>query len=180
MKNIYVGNLPFESTQSQLEELFAPFVRLLDEGTPEGPGTLYPRMPQAPRRLLAAHQGFLHTIAFSRRTHRVMPTYQYRCKKCAHEFEEIQRFADEPLVQCPQCKENALVRLIGGAGLVFKGSGFYLTDYKNKSSADPSAAPAKPKPPAETGGASKPSDASPAPPPSKGGDSSSSSSTPKE
>lgn len=62
-----------------------------------------------------------------------MPTYVYRCKACAHEFEELQKFSDEPLKVCPNCQKPQLVRIIGGAGLVFKGSGFYLTDYKNKS-----------------------------------------------
>ena len=63
-----------------------------------------------------------------------MPTYDYRCNSCKHEFEEIQRFSEPTLVKCPSCGANALVRIIGGAGLVFKGSGFYLTDYKNKQS----------------------------------------------
>jgi putative FmdB family regulatory protein len=108
-----------------------------------------------------------------------MPTYQYRCKACAHEFEEIQRFAEDALVECPSCHAMALVRVIGGAGLVFKGSGFYLTDYKNKSSADPAAPPAKPKPAPDSGAGAKPSEspASPPPPPSKGGESSSPSSS---
>ncbi len=62
-----------------------------------------------------------------------MPTYAYRCRSCSHEFDEIQRFYDKPLVTCPSCRKRKLVRLIGSAGLVFKGSGFYLTDYKNRS-----------------------------------------------
>jgi putative FmdB family regulatory protein len=62
-----------------------------------------------------------------------MPTYVYRCKSCLKEFEELQRFADAPLVKCPSCKKKKLVRVIGRSGLVFKGSGFYLTDYKNTS-----------------------------------------------
>lgn len=63
-----------------------------------------------------------------------MPTYAYRCNSCAYEFEEVQKFADKPLITCPSCKKRKLVRLIGGAGLVFKGSGFYQTDYKNQTS----------------------------------------------
>ena len=59
-----------------------------------------------------------------------MPTYGYRCKACGHEFEEWQAFSADPLVTCPSCKKNALVRVIEGAGLIFKGSGFYLTDYR--------------------------------------------------
>jgi putative FmdB family regulatory protein len=63
-----------------------------------------------------------------------MPTYHYRCKSCKHEFEELQKMSDEPLKVCPSCHKNALVRLFsGGGGLVFKGSGFYITDYKGKS-----------------------------------------------
>jgi putative FmdB family regulatory protein len=61
-----------------------------------------------------------------------MPTYQYRCTACLHEFEEFQSMSDDPLVKCPECKKRKLVRLISGAGLVFKGSGFYLTDYKKR------------------------------------------------
>jgi putative FmdB family regulatory protein len=68
-----------------------------------------------------------------------MPTYHYRCKSCSHEFEEIQKFSDDPLVKCPACRKNKLVRIIGGAGLVFKGSGFYLTDYKKASGTGESA-----------------------------------------
>ena len=64
-----------------------------------------------------------------------MPTYAYRCKSCSHEFEELQRITDDPLKICPSCHKPTLVRIIGGgAGLVFKGSGFYLTDYKKTSS----------------------------------------------
>lgn len=60
-----------------------------------------------------------------------MPTYHYRCRNCSHEFEEFQRISDDPLIACPACKDKALKRIIGsGAGLIFKGSGFYLTDYK--------------------------------------------------
>ncbi|MBN1291990.1 MAG: zinc ribbon domain-containing protein [Candidatus Latescibacteria bacterium] len=62
-----------------------------------------------------------------------MPTYEYRCKKCGHEFEEFQSMTDEPIKICPQCK-GAVERLIGtGAGLIFKGSGFYTTDYRSES-----------------------------------------------
>lgn len=69
-----------------------------------------------------------------------MPTYHYRCKACDHEFEEFQSMADDPLTRCPACRKPKLVRVISGSGLVFKGSGFYLTDYKKQgaSAADPS------------------------------------------
>ena len=63
-----------------------------------------------------------------------MPTYEYVCQKCDHEFEQVQSMLDEPLKKCPACKKAGLKRLVGGgAGLIFKGSGFYITDYKNKS-----------------------------------------------
>src|SRR5260221_7962272 len=63
-----------------------------------------------------------------------MPTYAYRCKNCSHEFEELQRISEPPLTLCPVCGKDALVRMIsGGAGLVFKGSGVYQTDYKKSS-----------------------------------------------
>lgn len=61
-----------------------------------------------------------------------MPTYEYRCKKCGHEFEQFQSMTDEPLKKCSKCK-GAVKRLIStGAGIIFKGSGFYETDYKGK------------------------------------------------
>lgn len=63
-----------------------------------------------------------------------MPTYEYACPKCGHEFEQFQSMRDEPLKKCPKCKKAGVKRLVGGgAGLIFKGSGFYITDYKNKS-----------------------------------------------
>ncbi|MEO6246712.1 MAG: zinc ribbon domain-containing protein [Opitutaceae bacterium] len=63
-----------------------------------------------------------------------MPTYEYACQKCGHEFEQFQSMRDETLKKCPKCKKAALKRLVGGgAGLIFKGTGFYITDYKNKS-----------------------------------------------
>lgn len=62
-----------------------------------------------------------------------MPTYDYKCDNCGHEFETYQSMKDDKLTVCPSCGENTLKRLIGsGSGLIFKGSGFYLTDYKNK------------------------------------------------
>ncbi len=76
-----------------------------------------------------------------------MPTYEYRCKSCSYEMEEFQKISDPPLVNCPSCHKDTLVRLIaGGAGLVFKGSGFYLTDYKKKSTSGDSTKPSSPAP----------------------------------
>ncbi|MDY0082466.1 MAG: zinc ribbon domain-containing protein [Ignavibacteriaceae bacterium] len=60
-----------------------------------------------------------------------MPTYEYKCTKCGHRFEIFQSMKDEPLKICPVCK-GKIKRLIGaGAGPIFKGSGFYQTDYKS-------------------------------------------------
>jgi len=61
---------------------------------------------------------------------RVMPTYEYECQKCHHRFEVFQRITEPPKKTCPQCK-GRVKRLLGtGAGLLFKGSGFYITDYR--------------------------------------------------
>jgi putative FmdB family regulatory protein len=63
-----------------------------------------------------------------------MPTYEYACQKCGHEFEHFQSMSDPLLKKCPKCGKPSLKRLVGaGAGLIFKGSGFYITDYKTKS-----------------------------------------------
>jgi putative FmdB family regulatory protein len=62
-----------------------------------------------------------------------MPTYEYQCKKCNYQFEELQSITARPLVECPNCHTPNLARLIGGGGgMIFKGSGFYQTDYKSK------------------------------------------------
>lgn len=73
-----------------------------------------------------------------------MPTYDYACAKCGHEFEFFQYMSDAPLTKCPKCKKSGVKRLLGtGAGLMFKGSGFYETDFKSKKGAPP-APPAAP------------------------------------
>lgn len=60
-----------------------------------------------------------------------MPTYDYECSACGHRFEELQSFTDSPLTKCPKCKKNKLTRLFGGGGaIIFKGGGFYETDYR--------------------------------------------------
>jgi putative FmdB family regulatory protein len=56
-----------------------------------------------------------------------MPTYEYQCKTCGHHFERVQRFSDAPLTECPQCS-GVVRRVIHPAGIVFKGSGWYVTD----------------------------------------------------
>ena len=64
-----------------------------------------------------------------------MPTYDYLCTKCGHKFEEIQKMSDPSLTKCPECK-GKLKRLIGtGIGIIFKGSGFYVTDSRSSSTA---------------------------------------------
>ena len=62
-----------------------------------------------------------------------MPTYDYVCQKCDHEFEEFQSITARPLKKCPRCGQRKLQRLIGtGGGVIFKGSGFYQTDYRSE------------------------------------------------
>ena len=85
-----------------------------------------------------------------------MPTYEYRCPK-GHEFELFQRMSDEPAADCPECGEAAERLLSAGGGLLFKGEGFYITDYrsadyKKRAQADASKA-------SDGGSGSKPSDA---------------------
>ena len=67
-----------------------------------------------------------------------MPTYDYVCEGCGHEFEHFQSMGSRRLRKCPKCEERRLIRLVGsGAGLIFKGSGFYETDYKRAGSRRP-------------------------------------------
>lgn len=71
-----------------------------------------------------------------------MPIYEYQCQNCGHLFEELQSMNEEHLTLCPSCGKNELKRLLGaGSGVIFKGSGFYLTDYKKADKKSP----AKPK-----------------------------------
>jgi putative FmdB family regulatory protein len=64
-----------------------------------------------------------------------MPTYTYQCDSCGHGFEAVQPFADEPLTECPECGSR-IRRVIQPVGVVFKGSGWYITDSRGKSSTD--------------------------------------------
>lgn len=63
-----------------------------------------------------------------------MPTYVYECLACGHSFEKFQSMTEKPVRKCPECGKNKAQRVIsGGAGILFKGSGFYQTDYRSKS-----------------------------------------------
>lgn len=63
-----------------------------------------------------------------------MPTYEYKCEACEHTFERFQSMTAPPTKKCPECGKNKVRRLLGtGAGLIFKGSGFYITDYRDSS-----------------------------------------------
>jgi len=89
-----------------------------------------------------------------------MPTYEYECDACQHQFEEFQNLSDEPLTKCPKCKKNKLERLFGGGGaIIFKGAGFYETDYRRageQGTGDAAPADAKPEAPAASTEAPKP------------------------
>ncbi len=66
-----------------------------------------------------------------------MPTYDYECEACGHTFEKFQSIKARPVRKCPKCGKNKVRRLLGtGAGVIFKGSGFYQTDYKSPSRPD--------------------------------------------
>jgi len=63
-----------------------------------------------------------------------MPTYEYHCQNCQYEFEVFQSISSAPIDTCPRCNQKTVTRKIsGGSGLIFKGSGFYITDYSRKS-----------------------------------------------
>jgi len=81
-----------------------------------------------------------------------MPTYQYECDHCQHTLEVFQSITDPKLKVCPRCQKETLRRLIGtGGGIIFKGSGFYETDYKRNSKDSPAPAAAScPKDPSQT------------------------------
>lgn len=111
-----------------------------------------------------------------------MPTYDYQCSDCGHTFDEFQSYSEPHLKKCPKCKKNKLVRLIGtGTAVLFKGSGFYETDYRSDSyksaaKADSSSPTSTPKDssasPAKDSSSSSPSDSSSKGSSAKGGSSS--------
>jgi putative FmdB family regulatory protein len=102
-----------------------------------------------------------------------MPTYDYVCDGCGHKFEEMQSFSADPLKECPECHELKLRRLFGtGAAILFKGGGFYETDYrsegyKSAAKADTSSTT----PPASTGSTTPAAAPAPSSTPSSSGDS---------
>jgi len=61
-----------------------------------------------------------------------MPTYEYQCNKCKHKFEAFQKISDQPLKVCPKCKGSVKRLISSGVGIIFKGSGFYTTDYRSR------------------------------------------------
>ena len=80
-----------------------------------------------------------------------MPTYEYCCEACGHRFEQYQAITASPLKKCPACDKRALQRLMGtGGGIIFKGSGFYQTDYRSDSYKKAAEAEKKAPPSADT------------------------------
>ena len=96
-----------------------------------------------------------------------MPTYEYKCDACGHAFDEFQSFKDEPLKTCPTCHADSLRRLFGtGAAILFKGSGFYETDYRSEGYQKAAKADSEAGKPATD----KPAETKPAPAPKPAGD----------
>ena len=101
-----------------------------------------------------------------------MPTYEYKCTACGHAFEQFQSITAAPTKRCPQCGKSKVKRLLGtGAGLIFKGSGFYITDYRDsgykekakaESGASGSDAYSDGKGESKSGGEAKPAESKPA------------------
>jgi putative FmdB family regulatory protein len=72
-----------------------------------------------------------------------MPTYEYECLSCGHQFEAFQKISDAPLSKCPRCGKKVKRLISAGLGIIFKGSGFYTTDYKKSSAVSSTASPKK-------------------------------------
>lgn len=81
-----------------------------------------------------------------------MPTYQYRCKECGHDFEIVQAFSDDALTKCPECKKKALKKVYGNVGISFKGSGFYKNDARSSGSSSKSTSSDAPSKSGDKGG----------------------------
>jgi putative FmdB family regulatory protein len=95
-----------------------------------------------------------------------MPTYEYRCPE-GHDFERFQKISDSPRVRCPTCGRMARRMISGGAGLIFKGSGFYITDYGKDGKGPPKPAESEPKPEAAASSEAKPNPETRSAPPEK-------------
>ena|SRR5690348_4540159 len=70
-----------------------------------------------------------------------MPIYEYRCESCGHQQEFLQKVSDPPRTVCPQCGKATLTKMVTAAGFQLKGSGWYVTDFRNKPSSKPAAKP---------------------------------------
>ena len=66
-----------------------------------------------------------------------MPIYEYRCTSCGHELEALQKLSDAPLIECPACQAAALIKKVSAAGFQLKGSGWYVTDFRNSGAKQP-------------------------------------------
>jgi putative FmdB family regulatory protein len=84
-----------------------------------------------------------------------MPTYAYRCPACGHEFQKFHKMSARPRLKCPECGTVAQRVITGGAGLHFKGSGFYITDYKRPKGQKGSEGAGAPETPKQGGGEKK-------------------------
>jgi putative FmdB family regulatory protein len=96
-----------------------------------------------------------------------MPTYEYRCPN-GHEFEVFQRISDDPVASCPECGEAAQRQISAGAGFLFKGEGFYATDYRSPDYRKKASSEAGDKGGDAKGGSSPPSDKKPPSPAGEG------------
>ncbi|MCC7422519.1 MAG: zinc ribbon domain-containing protein [Planctomycetaceae bacterium] len=93
-----------------------------------------------------------------------MPTYDYRCDACEHSWEQFQSITAEPEKKCPACGKKKARRIIGpGGGFIFKGSGFYLTDYRSESYKEGAKADSKPAASTESSKSESKSESAPAP-----------------
>lgn len=89
-----------------------------------------------------------------------MPTYEYKCKDCDHQFDIVQSFTDNALTTCPSCKKKALRKVFSPPGVTFKGSGFYKTDSRSGNGKSSSSAPSGPSEKSDTSSSSSDSSSS--------------------